>query len=125
MLSGLASVYACPTYRYDMILALMLEFNYEPLGQMVFVRKQRRESNLYLGMGTEKGVPTGHYEVLAVGPGRVTVTGALIEPRVKVGDIIIGVHGAFLHRPPGIEEEGTGFLTEDHIACVVTPKEGN
>lgn len=65
-----------------------------PIEDRIVARRQEAETVSAGGIITPNAQASNIIEVLAVGPGRCTSEGRLIEPRVKVGDkLLIGKFG--------------------------------
>lgn len=103
-------------------------FNYkmiEPLADMVLIRAVAAETTdggivipdvARQRMAQRKGV-----RVVAVGPGRYSATGALIEPRVKVGDLVCIGSGC---NPHGFDfDPEIALVHEEDLICRFTGAE--
>jgi len=64
-----------------------------PLGDRVLIKKldpeERSKGGIIIPKSAEDRELAWRAEVIAVGPGRITEKGQLIEPRVKKGDTIL------------------------------------
>ena len=89
-----------------------------PLGSRVLVRRDEtpeKQGSIYIPDTAKKKVTRG--VVLAVGRGRVTSSGTLIEPRIKVGDkVVFGDYSGTEFSVDG--EERITMLEEDVLGVI-------
>lgn len=91
--------------------------DWRPTADRVIVsipEKKAQEGSIIIPENAQE--TTREAEVLAVGPGRITETGQLIEPRVKVGDRVLIYKG----RGHDIDWRGgkARVLAEADLMCV-------
>lgn len=92
--------------------------SYEPLGSRVVVKRLADNTVSDGGILIPESAREDRRlaEVIAVGPGRVTEHGVLIEPRVKAGDIVLTVKHKGVELDHG--EDGL-LLIMDESDCMV------
>lgn len=90
-----------------------------PTGNGVLIRRDEKEEVSKGGiiLAEQAKRASDRAEVLAVGPGRITDKGVLIEPRVKAGDRIL--FKRFAGHNVRINGEDLELIEEDHILAVL------
>ena len=95
---------------------MLEQTRYKAQGGWVIIRKCYREQATIALLNDAKY--ENYCEVTDVGPGRVADNGTRIEPRIKVGDLVIIKGGPrIIHPIPG-DEEHAAVLEEDIITTV-------
>lgn len=99
--------------------------SYQPLSDFIVVRKPGVTEGGII-VPDNAGGPRDGVTVVAVGPGRITEHGALIEPRVKVGDRVMIMDTARIAVIPGSSQSIAGekggdlaLVRETEVACIV------
>ena len=91
-----------------------------PLADRLVVKELPREErvgSLFIPQTASDQHPVRRAEVVAVGPGRVTDSGKLIEPRVKTGDKVL--FGKYSGSEIKVDGEELLIMREEDILGVV------
>jgi chaperonin GroES len=91
-----------------------------PLFDLVIIKRKEEDKKtkggLYIPDSVQEKPAEG--EVLAVGPGRVLESGTIVEPSVKVSDVVLFSKGAFVEIK--VDGEEYVMVREDAILAVLT-----
>ncbi len=91
------------------------------LGHHLYVRRLPAETTLAdgaLALPEAYQIPPTDYEVLAVGPGRLSESGVCVEQQAEVGDRVIVEAGQAFYKPY-TEDDNEGFVADHDLVAVL------